>query len=63
MQLFACADLARLFTPGGRYRDAMPVGGRETIVRQADGVHLNERGAELASDAVLHALEPDFRLR
>jgi lysophospholipase L1-like esterase len=56
-------DLARLFTPGGRYRDAMPVGGRETIVRQADGIHLNERGAELAADAVVRALKPDFRLR
>ena len=34
-------DLVDVFTPGGRYRDTMPVGGRERRVRQADGVHLN----------------------
>ena len=30
-------DLASLFTPGGRYRDAMAVGGRQRIVRESDG--------------------------
>jgi hypothetical protein len=53
-------DMAALFTPGGTYRDAMTVGGRDTIVRQADGVHLNEAGAKLAADAVQAALRPDF---
>ena len=47
------------FTPGG-YRDAMPVDGRETIVRDADGIHLNEAGADLLADAVLEALRRDF---
>ena len=37
-------DMAELFTPGGRYRDAMTVDGRRRIVREADGIHLNRRG-------------------
>jgi hypothetical protein len=53
-------DLDALFTPGDRYRDAMPLDGRETVVRNPDGVHLNERGASLAADRVLAALRGDF---
>lgn len=54
-------DLAHLFTPGGRYRVSMDVDGRESVVREPDGVHLNETGAELAADAVQRALAADFR--
>ena len=53
-------DLTELFTPGGRYRDAMEVGGRRQIVRDADGIHLNADGAELAADVVLEAVRRDF---
>jgi hypothetical protein len=53
-------DLDALFTPGDRYRDAMPIDGRTTVVRNPDGVHLNERGASLAADRVLGALRADF---
>ncbi len=53
-------DMAELFTPGGDYRDSMEVDGEERIVRDADGIHLNDEGAELAADAVLDALEGDF---
>jgi lysophospholipase L1-like esterase len=53
-------DLEALFTPGGRYRDAMTVDGRLQIVREPDGIHLNARGAELASEAVLDAVDGDF---
>jgi hypothetical protein len=53
-------DMEALFTPGGRYRDAMTVGGRPQIVREPDGIHLNTRGAGLASDAVVEAVERDF---
>ena len=52
-------DTVATFTPGG-YRDAMPVDGRETIVRDADGIHLNDAGADLLADAVLEALRRDF---
>jgi len=53
-------DMSALFTPGRRYRDAMPLNGGEAIVRNPDGVHLNERGAALAADRVLAALRADF---
>ncbi|HVL30924.1 MAG TPA: GDSL-type esterase/lipase family protein [Solirubrobacteraceae bacterium] len=53
-------DMNALFTPGGRYRAAMPVGGRQTIVREADGIHLNDAGARLAADVVLGRLRADF---
>ena len=49
-----------LFTPGGRFRDAMEIDGRETLVREADGVHLNRDGAALAADAVAEAIGADF---
>ncbi|MDP2710405.1 MAG: DUF459 domain-containing protein [Solirubrobacteraceae bacterium] len=53
-------DMAELFTPGERYRAAMAVGGRQTLVRESDGIHLNEAGAGLALDAVLDRLRADF---
>jgi lysophospholipase L1-like esterase len=55
-------DLGRIFTPGGRYRDAMPVGGRDQIVRESDGIHLNRTGAQVAADHVLGAVRRDFTL-
>jgi hypothetical protein len=53
-------DMTDLFTPGGRYRAAMPVAGRPELVRQADGVHLNDAGAAVALRPVLAALRADF---
>ncbi len=53
-------DMAEPFTPGGRYRATMPVGGKETIVRQQDGIHLNDAGAGVALDIVLERLRADF---
>jgi hypothetical protein len=53
-------DMAELFTPGGRYRDAMTVGGRRQIVRDPDGIHLNGAGAAVAADVVLGAVRRDF---
>ena len=53
-------DMVELFTPGGEYRDSMEVDGEDRIVRESDGVHLNDEGAELAADTVLDALEEDF---
>jgi hypothetical protein len=49
-------DMAALFTPGFRYRDAM----NDEIVRESDGIHLSGRGAELAADRVIAALRRDF---
>ena len=53
-------DLVPTFAPGGRYRDAMPVGGVDQVVRQHDGLHLNEKGAEVAKGIVLNAVRSDF---
>jgi hypothetical protein len=53
-------DMAPVFTPAGRYRDAMTVGGRRQIVREGDGIHLNGTGAGLAAGAVLLAIDRDF---
>ncbi len=49
-----------VFTPGGVYRDAMDIGGTATIVREADGVHLNEAGSSLLAGIVLGRIGEDF---
>ena len=54
-------DMTTLFTPDGEYRDDMPVDGRQELVREADGIHLNETGSELAADELLRAVEQDFQ--
>jgi len=56
-------DLSALFTPEGDYRDAMTVDGQLRLVREPDGIHLNETGAELAADEVVTAMGRDFALR
>jgi hypothetical protein len=38
----------------------MPVNGRNTIVREPDGIHLNEAGAGVAADIVIARLKADF---
>jgi lysophospholipase L1-like esterase len=52
-------DLARVFTPGGRYRATMRIRGKLVRVRQGDGVHLNTTGASLAASIVIRALRRD----
>jgi lysophospholipase L1-like esterase len=53
-------DTVPIFTPDGQYRASMPVDGRDTIVRESDGIHLNEAGSELLAETVLDAVERDF---
>ena len=53
-------DTVPIFTPGGEYRDAIEVDGEETIVRESDGIHLNEAGSSIAADAVLDRIDGDF---
>jgi hypothetical protein len=53
-------DMASLFTPEGRYSDSLAVNGRRELVREADGIHLNEKGSELAADVVMRSLAGDF---
>jgi hypothetical protein len=52
-------DTVRTFTPDG-YRDAIDVRGTSTIVRQADGIHLNEAGAGLLAGELLARIGRDF---
>ena len=52
-------DLARVFTPGGRFRESMRVHGRLTRVRQEDGVHLSTAGASVAASVVIRALREE----
>jgi lysophospholipase L1-like esterase len=53
-------DLIPTFTPGDRYRDSISIDGKQTIVRESDGIHLNEDGSSVAADLVLQALDRDF---
>lgn len=53
-------DASALFSPGFKYRDAMPVDGRDRIVRDPDGIHLNDRGAEVLADTLMARLKADF---
>jgi hypothetical protein len=53
-------DLVPIFSPGGAYSDTIEIDGEETIVRESDGLHLNETGANLATDAVMARIAQDF---
>jgi lysophospholipase L1-like esterase len=53
-------DTVPVFTPGNRYRDSMTINGEPTIVRQSDGIHLNNAGSALASKLVLGLVDHDF---
>jgi len=53
-------DTVPIFTPNETYRDAMSVHGSQTIVRQADGIHLNDAGSSLLAGIVLARIERDF---
>ena len=53
-------DMNAVFTPGGRFRAAMAVGGREQLVRNPDGIHLNDVGSGIAADVVLRAVHADY---
>ena len=62
----AAARLVRLdryFTPRGRYRDAMTIGGRSVRVRQRDGVHLSSAGAAAAARIVVRTLRRERIVR
>jgi lysophospholipase L1-like esterase len=53
-------DTVPVFTTGNIYRDAMKVNGSQAIVRQADGIHLNDAGASLLTEGVLARIGQDF---
>jgi hypothetical protein len=49
-----------IFTPGAVYRDAMKIHGVETIVRESDGIHLNDAGSSLLAQVVLATIRQNF---
>jgi hypothetical protein len=49
-----------LFTPDNKYRDSMTINGEPTLVRESDGIHLNNAGSQLASQLVLGYIDKDF---
>ena len=53
-------DMSPIFTPDFKYRDSMEVDGEDKLVRQSDGIHLNQAGNALAADEVMSALRGDF---
>ena len=53
-------DTVPIFTPGFAYRDSMSIGGKQTIVRQADGIHLNEPGSSLLARTLLEKISTQF---
>ncbi len=53
-------DTVPVFAPGERYRDAMEIDGEATIVRESDGIHLNDAGSAVAADEVLRRIDQDF---
>ncbi len=53
-------DMGAIFTPEDRFRNAIDVDGRATIVREPDGIHLNGAGSAIAADEVEVALARDF---
>jgi len=55
-------DTVPVFTPGFVYRDAMPIGGKQTLVREADGVHLNEAGSSLLARIITEELTRSYKL-
>lgn len=56
-------DTVPIFTPGFAYRDSMTIAGQPTIVRQSDGIHLNDTGSVLAARYVMAAIGQDFVTR
>jgi hypothetical protein len=53
-------DTVPIFTPGGVYRDAMALGGTDTIVRESDGIHLNDAGSSYLAGIVVRELKRDW---
>jgi lysophospholipase L1-like esterase len=55
-------DIARVFTPGGRFRQSITFRGKTINARQPDGVHLSTAGASVAATLVIDRLRADHAL-
>jgi lysophospholipase L1-like esterase len=52
-------DIAKVFTPGNRFRSTIMWRGRRQTVRQGDGIHLSPAGASIAEVLIQRALRQD----
>jgi hypothetical protein len=52
-------DMAALFTPGYVFRRRMEIDGERVVVREPDGIHLNQNGATLAVRRLRRAVIED----
>jgi lysophospholipase L1-like esterase len=52
-------DIAKVFTPGNRFRSSIVWQGRRQTVRQDDGIHLSQAGASIAEVLIQRALRQD----
>lgn len=50
-------EVDELLTPGGRYRDALSIGGKRVRVRSGDGIHLSVAGARYVAGVVVATLQ------
>ncbi|HVF79816.1 MAG TPA: GDSL-type esterase/lipase family protein [Solirubrobacteraceae bacterium] len=55
-------DIARVFTPGGRFRQSITFRGRTINARQPDGVHLSTAGASVAATLIIDQLRADHAM-
>jgi hypothetical protein len=55
-------DIARVFTPGGTFRQTITFRGRTIDARQPDGVHLSVAGASVAATLIVDRLRADHAL-
>jgi lysophospholipase L1-like esterase len=55
-------DIARVFTPGGRFRQSITFRGKTINARQPDGVHLSTAGASVAATLIVDRLRADHAL-
>lgn len=53
-------DMSAIFTPDFQFEDAIDVNGEQKLVRQPDGIHLNQAGNAIAADEVMEALRSDY---
>jgi lysophospholipase L1-like esterase len=53
-------DLPSIFTPDDKYRDTIDIDGENVLVRESDGIHLNEEGSAYAAEILLEEIEQDF---
>ena len=53
-------DTDEYFSPDDRYSDSITVDGNDQIVRESDGIHLNDAGSSLLADRLLDRIDLDF---